>query len=169
MLIYFFSIAWISLLWLVNMSSRMLFAMLCIPNPVAIAICFSFLWVSLDIRITSVFFNFRSSRYSENFFPQTLLSSVFGEDCTEGLDSGFSICSGWGSWTVSLTGADSFTSSWMGCSIAGWGIVLYATLPICWISCSFLLALCSKSFLMAADDVLSLLVAIALFSYMVTD
>ena len=33
----------------------------------------------------------------------------------------------------------------------------------------FLLALCSKSFLMAADDVLSLLVAIALFSYMVTD
>lgn len=68
MLIYFFSIAWISLLWLVNMSSRMLFAMLCIPNPVAIAICFSFLWVSLDIRITSVFFNFRSSRYSENFF-----------------------------------------------------------------------------------------------------
>ena len=65
-----------------------------ILNPVAIAICFSFLWVSLDIRITSVFFNFRSSRYSENFFPQTLLSSVFGEDCTEGLDSGFSICSG---------------------------------------------------------------------------
>jgi hypothetical protein len=33
----------------------------------------------------------------------------------------------------------------------------------------FLTALCSKSFLMAADDVLSLLVAIALFSYMVTD
>lgn len=150
------------------MSSRMLFAMLCIPNPVAIAICFSFLWVSLDIRITSVFFNFRSSRYSENFFRRLCfllfwrrLHGRFGFRLFHLFRLRF--LDGFFDWSR-------FFHLFMdGVLNRRLGIVLSATLPICWISCSFLLALCSKSFLMAADDVLSLLVAIALFSYMVTD